>query len=100
MRLHLLPVLGSYALAKLTPQHVQALYARKLEAGLSTTTVHHIHATLHAALESAVSLDLVARNVADRVTPPRMRRHEMAVLTPEQSRALLSAIRADELEAL
>jgi integrase len=100
VRLHLMPVLGSYALAKLTPQHVQALYARKLEAGLSTTTVHHIHASLHAALESAVSLDLVARNVADRVTPPRMRRHEMAVLTPEQSRAFLIAIHADELEAL
>ncbi len=62
--------------------------------------MHHIHATLHAALELAVSLDLVVRNVADRVTPPRMRRYEVAVLSPEQSRALLAAISADELEAL
>jgi len=74
VRLHLTPVLGAYSLAKLTPQHVQALYSAKLEAGLSPTTVHHIHATLHAALELAVSLDLVVRNVADRVTPPKMRR--------------------------
>src|SRR5260221_2129398 len=100
IRLHLTPVLGSQSLAKLTPQHVQALYSAKLEAGLSPTTVHHIHATLHAALELAVSLDLVVRSVADRVTPPKMRRPEMAVLSPEQSRVLLSAIGSDELEAL
>src|SRR5258706_3516307 len=100
VRLHLKPVLGSHALAKLTPQQVQALYSAKLEADLSPTTVHHIHATLHAALELAVSLDLVVRNVADQVTPPRMRRHEMAVLSPKESRVLLAAISADELEAL
>lgn len=100
VRLHLAPKLGMHSLAKLTPQHVQALYASKLETGLSSTTVHHIHAALHVALESAVSLDLVARNVADRVTPPQMRRHEMAVLSPWQSRALLGAIASDEFEAL
>jgi integrase len=100
VRLHLIPSLGSHSLAKLSPQSVQALYAAKLGAGLSTTTVHHIHAALHLALESAVSLDLVARNVSERVTVPKMHRHEMEVLSPEQSRTLLSAISGDELEAL
>ena len=33
---------------------VQALYAAKLVEGLSTTTVHHLHSTLHRALEQAV----------------------------------------------
>src|SRR5262249_10221828 len=65
VRVHLSPALGQLALSKVTPQQVQSFYAIKLDAGLSTTTVHHIHATLHRALESAVSLDLVARNVAD-----------------------------------
>jgi integrase len=100
VRLHLIPAIGAHSLAKLSPQNVQALYAAKLEAGLSTTTVHHIHAALHLALESAVSLDLVARNVTDRVTAPKMRRHEMEVLSPKQSRTLLNAISGDELEAL
>jgi hypothetical protein len=68
--------------------------------GLSTTTAHHIHATLHRALESAVSLDLVARNVADRVTSPKMGRHEMSPLSPEQSRLFLKAVASDPLEAL
>jgi integrase len=100
VRLHLIPAIGAHSLAKLSPQNVQALYAAKLEAGLSTTTVHHIHAALHLALESAVSLDLVARNVTDRVTAPKMRRHEMEVLSPKQRRTLLNAISGDELEAL
>jgi integrase len=100
VRLHLVPTLGAVPLGKLTPQHVQTLYAQKLDAGLSTTTVHHIHAVLHRALESAVALDLVVRNVADRVTAPRMRRHEMEVLSPEQSKIFLEAIADDPLEAL
>jgi integrase len=100
VRLHLIPSIGSHSLGRLSPQSVQTLYAAKLEAGLSTTTVHHIHAALHLALESAVSLDLVTRNVSERVTAPKMRRHEMEVLSPEQSRMLLNAISGDELEAL
>lgn len=100
VRIHLAPSIGAHSLAKLSPQSVQTLYSAKLEAGLSTTTVHHIHAVLHLALESAVSLDLVARNVSERVTVPKMGRHEMEVLSPEQSRTLLTAINGDELEAL
>ncbi len=49
-RLHIMPTLGSTLLAKLTPQQVQRLYSEKHQAGLSATTVHHIHAVLHAAL--------------------------------------------------
>lgn len=100
VRLHLVPTIGALPLGKLTPQHVQTLYAKKLDAGLSTTTAHHIHAVLHRALESAVALDLVVRNVTDRVTAPRMRRHEMEVFSPEQSKAFLDAIAVDPLETL
>jgi integrase len=100
VRLHLVPAFGTLAIGKLSPQQVQTLYANKLNAGLSTTTVRHIHAVLHRALETAVALDLVTRNVADRAKAPRMRRHEMEALTPEQSRALLQAVAVDPLEAL
>jgi integrase len=100
VRLHLIPTFGTVPIGKLSPQQVQSLYANKLDAGLSTTTVRHIHAVLHRALETAVSLDLVARNVSERAKAPRMQRHEMEALTPEQSRALLDAVAVDPLEAL
>jgi hypothetical protein len=46
LRLHILPVIGYHQLQKLSPQHVQGLYAQKLKEGLSASTVHSIHAVL------------------------------------------------------
>lgn len=100
VRLHLAPTLGKVALSKLTPQRVQALYAQKMAEGLSTTTVHHLHTVLHRALESALRLGLVQRNVSDLVDPPRVRHHEMATLSPEHARKLLDAAKGERLEAL
>jgi integrase len=99
-RVHVLPTIGAIPLSKLSAQQLQLLYARRLEAGSSTTTVQHVHAVLHRALESAFRLGLVQRNVSDLVDPPRMRHHEMRVLTPAQVRTLLDAARGDRLEAL
>ncbi len=99
-RLHIVPVLGRVAIAKLTPQHIQGLYAQKLKEGLSPTTVRHFHMMLHRALDQALRFGVVQRNVTELVDPPRMNRHEMSVLTPEQARALLVAAAGDRLEAL
>jgi integrase len=99
-RLHAIPVLGAVSLSKLTAQQVQALYAHKLDEGLSPSTVHHLHAVLHRALDRAVRLGLIYRNVADLVDPPRLRHREMATLTVAQARLLLAAAAGDRLEAL
>lgn len=100
VRLHLIPTLGRLQLSKLTAQQVQALYSTKLQEGLSQTTVRHLHMTLHGALESALRLGLVQRNVCDMVNAPRMRRVEMVTLSPEQARTLLEAARGDRFEAI
>lgn len=99
---HLIPALGRVQLVKLTPQHLQHLYAAKLEAGWSPTTAHHLHTVLHGALEQAFRWGLVARNVADLVDAPRMAKPQMHVWTPEQANAFLSVVAAsgDRLEAL
>jgi integrase len=100
VRLHLIPTLGAVVLSKLTAQQVQGLYAKKLAEGLSTTTVHHLHMVLHRALDAALRLELVHRNVCDMVDPPRMAHHEMTTLSEDQARAFLSAAAGDRLEAL
>ncbi len=100
VRLHAIPELGRLSLARLSPQHLQRLYASRLDAGLSQTTVAHLHAVLHRALEQAARWGLVPRNVAKLVTPPRSSRQEMATLSPEQARAFLVAAQGDRLEAL
>lgn len=99
-RLHILPTLGSLVLSRLTAQHLNALYAQKLEEGLSPSTVNYIHRTMHKALQDGQRSELVQRNVADLDMAPRMAETEMEVFTAEQARIFLEAIRGDRLEAL
>jgi integrase len=100
VRIHIAPELGRVRLAKLTPEHLQRLYAHRIEAGLSPMSVKHIHRVIHAALEKAVRWSLVPRNVADLVDPPRTRRKDMATLSAAQARILISAAQGERLEAL
>ena len=94
-----LPTLGAITLSKLSPQHLQALYAARLAAGAATTTVIHLHALLHLALDEALRLGLVQRNVTNLVNPPRRVREEMKALTPEQARRFLEVAAETPLEA-
>lgn len=100
VRLHLNPALGHYRLARLGPEHVQAMLNEKLAAGLSPRTVQYLRAILRRALGQALKWGLVSRNVATLVDPPKGRRAEVRPLTPEQARRFLEAAKGDRLEAL
>jgi integrase len=100
IRLHLVPVLGSYRLQKLSAQHVQAFYAKKLNEGLSPTTVIYFHSVLHNALDTAVKWGLVPRNVCDLTSPPRKERFEIQPLSAEQVQQFLLAVRGHKWETL
>ncbi len=100
VRLHLIPGLGKVALSRLTAQQVQLFYAKEINAGLSTTTVHHLHATLHRALDDALKLGLVQRNVTEMVRAPRRQHYEMQPLSEEQARQFRAAVAGNRFEAL
>lgn len=96
VEVHLVPALGNIPLAKLSPSDVQGYYTdaqTKPREGhdkpLAARTVRHHHRVLRQALQHAVKLRLLAENPAQAVEPPRPRRPEMAVLSPEQIRLLL-----------
>ncbi len=97
---HLLSALGHVLVQKLTAQHIQKLYAQKLEEGLSSGRVLNIHAVLHKALDHAVRINLVIRNVSDSVELPRLEQHEIQPLTAEQAQRFLAAVRERRLEGL
>lgn len=87
---HILPALGRIQLAKLQPQHLQRYYAlaltsgrRDKKGGLSPTTVRYHHAVLHRALEHAYRWQLIGRNIADLVDPPRPAHFEPYILELE-----------------
>jgi len=100
VRLHLSPALGRHQLAKLTAQEVQAMMNAKLAEGLSPRTVQYLRAVLRRALGQALKWQLVNRNVATLVDPPRVERPEMLAFNPEQAARFLDAVKGDRLAAL
>jgi integrase len=100
VEVHLIPAIGGVPLQRLTPGHLNALYADLLEQGRSARTVLHVHATIRRALADAVRWGLVPRNVALLAAPPRPGRPELQVWTAAELRAFLAAVEGDRLYAL
>ena len=85
IRHRLVPSLGAVALQKLAPAQVQTCYGWLLESGrsdgrgatLSPRSVRYAHAVLRMALQDAVKLGLVSRNVCEAATPPKAARPQV-----------------------
>jgi integrase len=100
IRLHIRPSLGSKRLDKLTPTDVRQFVDAKSATALSGQTVRLIHSLVRNVLADAEREELVHRNVARLVRPPSVHREEVRVLTVEDAKRLVAAIRGDHLEAL
>jgi integrase len=99
LRVYAMPAIGTLTLSRLEPRHLHTLYADCLTRGAAPATVRQLHAVLRRALGQATQWGTVPRNVAALVSPPRLTRHEITPLTPEQARMLLAAVKGDRLEA-
>ena len=101
VKAHIVPTIGTIALDKLTPQEIQQrLIAAKLAAGLQGRTVRHIRAVLRSALSQAEKWLLVPRNVAKLTEPPRNKRRDAHIFTPEQANQFVKACEGHRLGAL
>jgi integrase len=98
LRLHVIPIVGSLQLAKLKPLHLEKVYAVAEDRGLSKQSVLHIHRVTYSALRQAVRWQLVGRNVAEAVIPPRPDRRNVPALEPTDVRLLLIAVAGTHLE--
>jgi integrase len=99
-KVHLKPAIGHLKLQALTSAHLQALYRRKLDEGLSARSVGYVHTTIRKALAQAESWDLVKINVARFAKPPKETHSEPEAMTVEEAQIFLRAIAGDRLEAL
>jgi integrase len=100
VRRHLVPTLGKIRLDRLTPQDVQEMMNRRLADGFSPKTVAYVHQVLRTALELARRWELIDRNVASLVDPPRRQRPRIQPLAPDKARRFLNSVRGHRLEAL
>ena len=97
---HLVPALGKISLINLQAQNIQDYYANKLsegradgKGGLSARSVVYHHRILSKALDYAVKMGLVVRNVAKVVKPPRVARVTMQTLSQEEVSRFLDVAR-------
>ena len=97
---HILPEIGSVKLSQLRPEHLQSLYTKKIDQGLSKRTVQYIHQFIHTSLHIAYKWGLVLRNVADLVEPPVSEHKIHTILNVAQIREFLKYLRNDRLYPL
>lgn len=92
--------IGRVRLKDLKPAHLRKLYRDRLNSGLSTRTVGYMHSIVKKALKDAVRMEMIPRNLADAVDPPKLKRkQEIRPLSVEQVRKLLEAVYGERLEA-
>ena len=93
--------LGAIRLEKLTSRHVQVMESELLEGGglkgkpLSGQTVLQAHRVLTKALNGGISSDIVKRNVAQSVKPPRPSKFEHQTLDWDEVQAFVDGIPDD-----
>ena len=106
MKNHVIPYLGRKMLTQITAADLRKLYDTLKKTGrvhprpgqgrgLSDTTVHNIHTTLHHALRAAVEQGLIPANPADEVEPPKVVRQPMNILNEEQLDVFMETIAAN-----
>jgi integrase len=97
LRKHFASRLGSVPIQKLRAADLQAAYTAMAEQGLADQTRLHLHRVIHRMLGHALQWGVVTRNVATMVDAPRVRAHEIEILTPAEVKAVLEKLRGRSL---
>jgi integrase len=104
VRKNIVPLIGAVLLTKLKPAQISAAYTRALtsgrldgKGGLAPTTVLYMHRLIKKALGQAVRWELLSRNVADAVDPPKIERTALTTYDMTQTAELLEALRGTRL---
>jgi integrase len=102
----IVPHLGTHLLQKLRPVHVQEWHSTLLQRGgkngkpLAARTVGHAHRVLHGALEIATATEVVGRNVASSIHPPKVEEEEVEIMSAPDIADTLKKLRGSEWETI
>jgi integrase len=95
VRKHLVPGVGEHWLDNLDAEHLEKLYTKLLESGLSAGTVSHIHRTVRASLNEAVRRGHLGTNPAlIAKAPPTDEEEDVEPYEVEEIRKLLEVAAA------
>jgi integrase len=99
--LQIIPHLGNTVLQKLRPRHISDWHTALLASGskggkpLAARTVGHAHRVLHGALARACAVEVLSRNVAAIIPPPKVEDKEVEILSPDQITTLVNGLAVD-----
>jgi integrase len=101
MNQNIKPALGAVVLTKLRPVQISGAYAKALangrrdgkEGGLSPRTVGHMHRVLKQALSQAVKWEMLIRNPADAVDPPKVEWKPVSTYDLSQTAEIIETLR-------
>jgi integrase len=102
--LQIIPHLGSVPIQRLKPVHVEDWHRLLLASGgkngapLSTRTVRHAHRLLHKMLARATKAEVISRNVAAVISPPKVDEREVEILKADQIAPVLQALDGHALQ--
>lgn len=102
----IIPHLGTTPLQKLRPAQVHDWHDALLKSGgakggaLAARTVGHAHRVLHRGLARAVALEIIGRNVAHIVPPPKPEAVEIAILSTAEIAELLTRLDGHPLQPI
>jgi integrase len=102
----IIPTLGAVVLQKLRPSAIRDWHRTILRGGakdgrpLSARTVGHAHRVLHRALQRAVEAEVLARNVASAISPPRVKTEEVGILDASQVTDALQKLEGHDLHTI
>jgi integrase len=103
-RKNIVPLLGGLSLTRLQPAHISEAYAKALTSGrrdghggLAARTITHMHRVLRQALQQAVQWQLLPRNPADMVKPPRVERRQMQTLNADATIECIESARGTNM---
>lgn len=88
---HLVPGIGQHRIDKLTPEHVEKLYARIIAAGARPATAHQVHRTARTAFGEALRRGHLVRNPAAIAKAPRVEEGEIEPFEIAESQRLIKA---------
>jgi integrase len=99
----IIPNLGAMELQKLRASHIAAWHGTLLRegrydgTGLAARTVGHAHRVLHKALADGVTRELLLRNPASLIAPPKIDVDEMAILSAVEVQIVLDVLKGSEI---
>jgi integrase len=96
----IIPHLGAVSLQKIRPPQVANWHTILMATGLAARTVGHAHRVLHRGLARALSLEIVSRNVAHAVPPPKIEAVEIAILSAAEMSDVLAKIADHPLHSI